>query len=136
MRQGRLRQIVMYLMLTGHIVAIVMAPILISNFGEALNVSLTILPVTAAIIMFIVQFHQENFFGATTDDKIVSTDAAALTIILSALSVVIIIALICLYYVGHVSTIELLQRAVSLTDTGIIVYLILLLRRLYERPGP
>jgi len=126
----------MYLMLTGHIVAIIMAPMLISNFSEALNVSLTILPVTAAIIMFIVQFHQENFFGTTTDEKMVSSDAAGLTIILSTLSVVLIIAMIYLYYVGHISTIEMLQRTVSLTDTGIIVYLILLLRRLYERPGP
>jgi hypothetical protein len=134
MRQGLLRQIVMYLMLTGHIVAIVMAPVLISNFSEALNVSLTILPVTAAIIMFIVQFHQENFFGTTTDEKVVSSDAASLTIILSTLSVVLIVAMIYLYYVGRISTIEMLQRSVSLTDTGIIVYLILLLRRLYERP--
>jgi hypothetical protein len=136
MRQGLLRQIVMYLMLTGHIVAMFMAPALISNFGEALSISITILPVTAAIIMFIVQFHQENFFGASTDDKMVSSDAASLTIILSTLSVVIIIAMIYLYYVGRISTIEMLQRSVSLADTGIIVYLMMLLRRLYERPQP
>ena len=52
MRQGLLRQIVMYLMLGGHIAAIFAAPVLIANFSEALSVSLTILPVTAAIIMF------------------------------------------------------------------------------------
>ena len=111
MRQGLLRQIVMYLMLVGHIAAIFAAPVLIANFNEALSVSLTILPVTAAIIMFIVQFHQENFYGASTDEKRVSSDAAGLTLILSALSV-------------------------SLAETGIIVYLILLLRRLFERQAP
>ena len=134
MRQGRLRQLVMYLMLTGHVVAIFLAPVLISNFNEALSISITILPVTAAIIMFIVQFHQENFFGTTTDEKMVSRDAATLTLVLSSLSVIIIVAMIYLYYVGRIGTIEMLQRAVSLADTGIIVYLMLLLRRLYERP--
>ena len=136
MRQGLLRQIVMYLMLTGHIAAIFAAPLLIANFGEALSVSLTILPVTAAIIMFIVQFHQENFFGTTTDEKRVSSDAAGLTLILSALSVLSIIGMLYLYYVGHIPTIEFLQRSVSLIDTAIMVYLILLLRRLFERQTP
>jgi hypothetical protein len=135
MRQGLLRQIVMYLMLTGHIVAIFAAPVFIANFGEALTVSLTILPVTAAIIMFIVQFHQENFFGTTTDDKMVSSDAAGLTLILAAASVLSIVAMLYLYYVGRIPTVEILQRSVNLIDTGIIVYLILLLRRLFERPA-
>jgi hypothetical protein len=133
MRQGLLRQIVMYLMLVGHIAAIFAAPVLIANFNEALSVSLTILPVTAAIIMFIVQFHQENFYGAGTDEKRVSSDAAGLTLILSALSVLSITGMLYLYYIGHIPTIEILQRAVSLAETGIIVYLILLLRRLFER---
>jgi len=123
----------MYLMLGGHIAAIFAAPVLIANFSEALTVSLTILPVTAAIIMFIVQFHQENFYGARTDKKRVSSDAAALTLILSALSVLSITGMLYLYYIGHIPTIEILQRAVSLADTAIIVYLILLLRRLFER---
>jgi DMSO reductase anchor subunit len=133
MRQGLLRQIVMYLMLGGHVAAIFAAPVLIASFSEALTVSLTILPVTAAIIMFIVQFHQENFYGSSTDEKRVSSDAAALTLILSALSVLSITGMLYLYYVGRIPTIEVLQRAVSLIDTGIIVYLILLLRRLFER---
>jgi hypothetical protein len=136
MRQGLLRQIVMYLMLVGHIAAIFAAPVLIANFNEALSVSLTILPVTAAIIMFIVQFHQENFYGAGTDEKRVSSDAAGLTLILSALSVLSITGMLYLYYIGHIPTIEILQRAVSLAETGIIVYLILLLRRLFERQAP
>jgi hypothetical protein len=136
MRQGLLRQIVMYFMLGGHIAAIFAAPVLIANFNEALSVSLTILPVTAAIIMFIVQFHQENFYGAGTDEKRVSSDAAGLTLILSALSVLSITGMLYLYYIGHIPTIEILQRAVSLADTGIIVYLILLLRRLFERQAP
>jgi hypothetical protein len=126
----------MYLMLGGHIAAIFAAPVLIANFSEALTVSLTILPVTAAIIMFIVQFHQENFYGAGTDEKRVSSDAASLTLILSALSVLSITGMLYLYYIGHIPTIEVLQRAVSLADTGIIVYLILLLRRLFEREAP
>jgi hypothetical protein len=136
MRQGLLRRSVMYLMLAGHIAAIFAAPIFIANFGEALSVSLTILPVTAAIIMFIVQFHQENFFGTSTDDKMVSSDAAGLTLILSALSVLSILGMLYLYYVGHIPTIETLQRSVSLIETGIVVYLILLLRRLFERTAP
>jgi DMSO reductase anchor subunit len=136
MRQGLLRQIVMYLMLGGHLAAIFVAPVLIANFSEALTVSLTILPVTAAIIMFIVQFHQENFYGSSTDEKRVSSDAAGLTLILSALSVLSITGMLYLYYIGHIPTIEILQRAVSLVDTGIIVYLILLLQRLFERQTP
>src|SRR5262245_33326105 len=132
MRQGLLRQIVMYLMLGGHIAAIFAAPVLIANFSEALSVSLTILPVTAAIIMFIVQFHQENFYGASRDEKRVSSDAAGSTLILSALDVLSITGMLYLYFIGHIPTIEILQLAVSLADTGIIVYLILLLAAVRE----
>jgi hypothetical protein len=131
-RQGLLRQIVMYLMLGGHIAAIFAAPVLIANFSEALSVSLTLLPVTAAIIMFIVQFHQENFYGVSRDEKRVSSDAAGITLILSALSVLSITGMLYLYFIGHIPTIEILQLAVSLADTGIIVYLILLLAAVRE----
>jgi hypothetical protein len=126
MTQGSLRRVVMYLMLLGHVAAIFIAPALIANFNDALSVSVTLLPITAAVTMFIVQFHQENFFGAKTDQLIVSRDAAVLTIILSSLSVISIIGVIYFYYIGQISTIEVLQRSVGLIDTAIIVYLILL----------
>lgn len=133
MRQGTLRRIITYLMLFGHAVALSLTPVLMGSFQEATNVSLSLLPVTAALLTFVVQFHQENFLGAKSDEKSVTVDAAVLTIGLTTLLLGAIIGLIYLYYLGRITTIEELQRAVSLVDAGIIAYLVVLVRRLFER---
>jgi hypothetical protein len=133
MTQGTLRRWIMYLMLFGHTASIFMAPMLIEQFNDALTVGTTLLPVTAAVMMFIVQFHQENFFGADTDKKLVASDAAILTLVLTIICNLSIIGMIYLYFIGRIATVEALQRGVGLLDTAIMAYLILLLRRLFER---
>lgn len=133
MRQGLLRRIVMWLVFVGHILAIGLCFALISDFSEALGVALCMLPLTATIFMFIVQFHDENFYGAKSDVEIVSVDAASLTI---GLSLVLIVALVLLnfaYAHARIGSVATLQKAVSLVDSGIAVYLTILLKRLFER---
>src|SRR5688500_3227336 len=114
MTQGLLRRAIMWLVLLGHIGAIALSFALISQFDEALGIALTLLPVTATIFMFIVQFHGENFFGSDTDIKRVSTDAASLTIVLAATMVLSIHTLIVFYYYGRIGSVDLLQKGVSI----------------------
>jgi uncharacterized protein YacL len=123
----------MWLMLLGHITAAGLCFILIGDFNESLGIASSLLPVTATLIMFIVQFHTENFYGTKTDARIVSVDAASLTIALSSILIAALNGLVIAYYIGKLGSVELLQKAVNFLDTGIVVYLVLLLRRLFER---
>jgi p-aminobenzoyl-glutamate transporter AbgT len=133
MRQGLLRTVVMWLVLAGHISSIVLCLVMISDFDQALTVALVLLPLTATILMFIVQFNDENFFGAGSDSKIVASNPAYLTIVLALALIIAIIGSIYGYYTGRIATIELLQKTVGLVDSGLAVYLTILLRRLFER---
>jgi hypothetical protein len=123
----------MWLVLAGHLISIALSFFLISDFGEALGVALCLLPLTATILMFIVQFHDENFLGSSTDEAVVSTDAAWLTLVLSAVLLMAIVFALVGYYWGRIGSIGTLQKAVSLIDTAVAVYLTILLRRLFER---
>lgn len=133
MTQGLLRRLVMWTIFVGHILAIGLCFALISNFDSALGVALCLAPLTATIFMFIVQFHDENFYGTETNKKLVSVDAASLTIVLSVVLVATIILLTWGYHTARIGSVETLQKGVSLVDSGIAVYLTILLRRLFER---
>jgi hypothetical protein len=131
MKRRLLRRIVGQVMLIGHLLAIALAILVISDFQNALTVSATLLPVTSAVFTFVVQFHHDNFFETRLDRKIVSGDAAATTIVLSVALVLAIIGSIYLYYSGSIPTVESLQQLVGLIDSGIVAYLMVLLRRLF-----
>jgi hypothetical protein len=132
-RQGTLRRAVMWLMLVGHVTASALCFLLIGDSDEALVAASGLLPVTATLLTFIVQFHADNFFGTETDNKVVSVDAASLTIVLSGLLIALLNGAVLGYYFGKIASVELLQKMVNFVDTAIAVYLVLLLRRLFER---
>lgn len=133
MTQGTLRRIVTWIILIGHCSSAFFGFLFIGNFDEAVGVALCLLPVTSTLVMFIIQFQRDNFFGSLTDTKTVSPDASFTTLFLSIVLVIALNLTIYGYYVGRIGSIDSLQKSINIIDSGVVVYLLILLRQLFER---
>jgi len=133
-RQTTVRALASWTLLLSHLVAIFLAPFLLIDFSDAIDVILIMCPLTGAFVLIVVQHYAEAFEVDRGPDVLLDPNAAALTVFLCVVLGIAVIGVQLLYWTGRIPDIDTLKRSVGMISTVIGGYTAILIKRLFTTP--
>jgi hypothetical protein len=133
-RQSAVRALSSWTLLLSHLVAIFLAPFLLIDFSDAIDVILIMCPLTGAFVLIVVQHYAEAFEVDRGPEVLLDPNAAALTVFLCVVLGIAVIGVQFLYWTGRIPDIDTLKRSVGMISTVIGGYTAILIKRLFATP--
>jgi hypothetical protein len=120
-----------WILLISHLGSIFLAPFLLIDFSDAMDVILIMCPLTGAFVLIVVQHYAEAFEADRGPQALVDPNAALITVFLCVVLGLSVIGVQVLYWSGRIPDIDTLKRSVGMIDTVIGGYTAILIKRLF-----